>query len=297
MRGRWRWAALASPLALAALLASGWAPGSRVDVTFLAVGHGDAIVITSGGHAALIDGGGVPNGHDTGRRFVLPFLRQRRVDRLDLAALSHAHPDHALGLASVLEEVPTARLWLPADVGRGPLVAALLDASGDAEVHEVEAGDPALEVGAAKVEILGPPGDRTGLGSENDRSLVLLVRHGEVTFLLPGDVEAAGEATIDPGSVTVMKAPHHGSDTSSTPELLGRVTPRHVVFCVGLRNRFHFPKPEVVERYSRLGARCYRTDVDGAITFHSDGHEVTVETVAPRLLHARRQAEVRAEEP
>jgi competence protein ComEC len=197
----------------------------------------------------------------------------------------------------VLEEVPTARLWLPADVGRGPLVAALLDASGDAEVHEVEAGDPALQVGAARLEILGPPGDRAGLGGENDRSLVLLVRHGEVTFLLPGDVEAAGEATIDPGSVTVMKAPHHGSDTSSTPELLARVTPRNVVFCVGLRNRFHFPKPEVVERYRRLGARCYRTDVDGAITFHSDGHEVTVETVAPRLLHARRQAEVRAEEP
>lgn len=284
VRGRWRLGALLAPGALLVVLASALTPRDRLDVTFLSVGHGDAIVLTSGTHAALIDGGGVPNGHDTGRRFVLPFLRQKMVRSLDLVALSHAHPDHALGLASVLEELPTRRLWLPADVGQGPLVAAILDAATGAEATEVEAGDPGMDLGAAHLDILGPPRDRGTLQTENDRSLVLRVRHGGVTFLLTGDLEAPGEAFLDPGQVTVMKAPHHGSNTSSTPELVERAHPRFVVFCVGANNHFRFPRPEIVSRYEALGAQCFRTDVQGAITFHSDGASVTVETHPPAPL-------------
>jgi competence protein ComEC len=143
----------------------------------------------------------------------------------------------------------------------------------------VEVGAAPFELGAARIEVLGPPADRALLESENDRSVVLAVRHGAVSFLLTGDLEEAGEEALRlSGPVTVMKAPHHGSRTSSSPELLARTLPRHVVFCVGRGNRFGFPHPEVVERYEQIGARCYRTDLDGAITFKSDGRDVTVET-------------------
>jgi competence protein ComEC len=64
--------------------------------------------------------------------------------------------------------------------------------------------------------------------------------------------------------------------------LLDRAQPQHVVFCVGRRNRFGFPNEEVVERYRALGAQCWRTDIDGAITFTSDGEHVTVRTFLER---------------
>ena len=280
LKRRWRWLALAAPAALAVHLA-GPRQTDALTVTFLAVGHGDAVVLSSQGHHALIDGGGVPQGHDTGRRFVVPFLRQRRIGRLDLAVLSHAHPDHALGLITTLEEIPVDRLWLPADVGEGPLVRELVAAAGDAQVEEQEAGSTSLQLGAARIEVLGPPLDQSQLVGENDRSIVLLVRHGEVSFLLAGDVEAAGEAALHLGAVTVVKAPHHGSDTSSTPGLVAQTRPKHVVFCVGRRNRFDFPRADVVRRWQAVGAQCHRTDVDGAITFTSDGHDVSVETFNP----------------
>lgn len=291
LRGRWRWAALAAPAAAALhLLTPAW-QATGVDVTFLAVGHGDAIVISSRGQHALVDGGGVPNGHDTGRRFVLPYLRARGATHLALAALSHAHPDHALGLASVLEALPVDRLWLPAGVGRGELVQPLLDAAGPALVEEVAAGDGPLHVGDARVEVLGPAPERGDFDEENDRSLVLRVTHGDVRFLLTGDVEAIAENQLAPGHVTVLKAPHHGSDTSSTPAFVAKTRPRFVVFCVGRNNRFDFPRADVVARWEAAGARCLRTDLDGAITFHSDGHEVTVETFGtPELPRARRPA-------
>lgn len=291
-RGRFRLLALATPLALLLHLAGPVEP-DELKVTFLAVGHGDAVVVSSRGHHALIDGGGVPQGQDTGRRFVLPFLRHQRISRLDLAVLTHAHPDHALGLISTLEEVPAERLWLPAEVGEGPLIDELLAAAGDAHVEEQEAGSASLRLGAARLDVLGPPIDRSQLEGENDRSVVLLLRHQDVTFLLTGDVESAGEQALSVGPVTVVKAAHHGSDTSSTDEFVAKTRPKHVVFCVGLRNRFGFPRPDVVRRWRAIGARCHRTDVDGAITFRSDGRDVTVEPYRP--FQERRARRLRAE--
>jgi competence protein ComEC len=200
------------------------------------------------------------------------------ISRLDLAVLSHPHPDHALGLASTLAQVPTARLWLPAGDTEGPLSRQVVAAAPGAVVEEVEDGHPPLRLGEATVEVLGPPGpeERELLESVNDRSVVLRVRHGDVSVLLAGDVEEAGEAALAErvGPVTVLKAAHHGSRTSSTEALLARTRPRHVVFCVGRRNRYGFPHGEVEARYRTLGSECWRTDLDGAITVESDGQDV-----------------------
>lgn len=275
LRARARWLALVAPAALLLHLA-----GPReapLTVTFLAVGHGDAIVVSSRGHHALIDGGGVPNGSDPGRRVVLPFLKQRRIDALELVALSHAHPDHALGLVTVLDEVPTRRLWLHAGSEEGELLDALLASADEAQVERRAAGSAPFTLGDVTFEVVGPSHEAARLPDENDRSLVLLLKHGEVSFLLTGDIEAAGEADLNVGPVTVMKAPHHGSDTSSTEGFVGKTKPKHVVFCVGRDNRFDFPRRDVVRRWQRAGARCHRTDLDGAITFVSDGRDVTVE--------------------
>jgi competence protein ComEC len=279
-KGKARWLGLLAPAALIFLVVG--SASAPLEVTFLSVGHGDAIVVSSLGEHALIDGGGVPNGTDTGRRFVIPFLKQRRIGRLKLAALSHPHPDHALGLASAMSATGVDRVWLPAGAGDGVLTRLVRAAARGAPVEEVEVGHPPFSLGAATIEILGPPKDRVLLEGVNDQSMVLRVRHQQVTLLLTGDVEAAGEELLSPGDTTVLKAPHHGSRTSSSEAFIGRVKPRHVIFCVGRNNRFGFPHPEVEGRYRASGARCYRTDLDGAVTVKSDGREVTVETFRER---------------
>nr|WP_255449826.1 MULTISPECIES: DNA internalization-related competence protein ComEC/Rec2 [Myxococcaceae] len=270
---------------LAALFLPALAPQPGLRITFLSVGQGDAIVLTSGGESAVVDAGGVPGGADTGERYVLPFLAASGVRRLALAVLSHPHPDHALGLRSVLAKVPTARLWLSADTTDGPLSRAVIAAAGPgAQVEEIEVGHPPFPLGEATLEVLGPPRDRVLLEGANDRSIVLRVRHGAVSVLLAGDVEAEGEAALLPslGPVTVLKAPHHGSRTSSSPALLERLRPRYVVFCVGRDNRFGFPHPEVEARYRQMGTECLRTDIDGAVTLESDGRDVRLVPYLPR---------------
>lgn len=281
--GRWRWLSLAAPAALLAALLPDLPRGS-LEVTFLSVGHGDAIVIRTSAGTALVDAGGVPSGTDTGKRFVVPFLRRHGIERLRLAALSHPHPDHGLGLVSTLREVPTEHLWLAAGTAEGELSEAVRAAAATATVSEVGLGAPAFELGGARLEVLGPPPDNLLLEGVNDRSLVLALRHGQVSFLLTGDIEAAGEEALVEHArgplqrpFTVVKAPHHGSSTSSTPALVEATRPHHVVFCVGRHSRFRFPAAEVVDRWEKVGAHCHRTDVQGAIRFVSDGESVTVQ--------------------
>jgi competence protein ComEC len=285
--GRWRLGGLLAPVAVAvAFLAPLLAPQAPLRITFLSVGQGDGVVLSSRGQHALVDGGGVPGGGDTGTRFVLPFLRHEGINQLELTILSHPHPDHALGLVSALGEVPTKRLWLPAGSTDGPLSRQLVAAAGRAQVEEVQVGWPSFKLGEATLEVLGPPlpEDRELIEGVNDRSVVVLVRHGDVTVLLTGDVEEAGEELLleHVAPVTVLKAAHHGSRTSSTEPFLAKTRPRYVVFCVGRRNRFGFPHPEVVERYRALGSECFRTDEDGAVTLESDGKDVRLQGFLPR---------------
>lgn len=289
-RGRARWGWLLVPTAfLSLVIPSDWG-GEDVVVTFLSVGQGDSTLLEVGRDAVLVDGGGVPGGSDPGERVVIPYLRERHIHRLRLTALSHPHPDHALGLISTLRAVPTEELWLPLGNRDGPLTDALVAAAGRAKVEQVGVGHAPLVLGAARLSILGPPLDSLLLKGVNDRSLILRLEHRNVSFLLPGDVEAAGEEQLPSEPVTVLKAPHHGSSTSSSSTFVRGARPRHVVFCVGRHNRFHFPHRPVVERYTAAGAACYRTDLQGAIRFRSDGESVRVETFVPDVRPSVRTA-------
>lgn len=246
-------------------------------ITFVDVGQGDAALVEApGGHTLLIDGGGSFDGSfDTGERVIEPLLRARGIDRLDLVALSHPHPDHLNGLQRVLERFSVDRLWTSGDDGHNPDYARLLATARRRGVALPVPGPLAL--GALAVTPLGPwLDDRIGAPaglSVNDASLVLRLAFAGRGAIFPGDLEADGEGELvgrrtlgAAVAADVLKVPHHGSKTSSTPELVAAVAPSIAVISLGWQNRFHFPDAGVVARYTARGTQVLRTDRNGAIT-------------------------------
>ncbi|MGA7375497.1 MAG: hypothetical protein WBW36_04060, partial [Candidatus Sulfotelmatobacter sp.] len=73
----------------------------------------------------------------------------------------------------------------------------------------------------------------------------------------------------------LLKVGHHGSATSTTPEILAATKPNFAVISVGFHTSYGLPKPDVLTRLAAAGIHVYRTDLDGAVTFYLDGHSVT----------------------
>jgi competence protein ComEC len=101
---------------------------------------------------------------------------------------------------------------------------------------------------------------------------------GDVSVLIEGDAQQPVErrvAALHHPKVDLLRVGHHGSSNATTPELLATAKPTYAVISCGFRNPFGFPRMDVLTRLEKSGARVYRTDVDGAMTFYLDARGVT----------------------
>jgi competence protein ComEC len=259
-------------------------------VTFLDVGQGDSCLVELPGATLLVDGGGSFDPRfDPGEELIAPWLARHGVRRLDAVVLTHPHPDHANGLAAIVERFPVGEVWTNGAISSLPGLVRLERAAAERKVPVVR--PHSIVVGEGAIEVLHPlEGGEVKVDprwSENDGSIVLRVRYRDRAVLLAGDIEARAEEKLVaegvPLAADVLKAPHHGSPTSSTPEFVAAVHPKWVVFSVGEDNRWHFPGEAVQKRWREMGSELLRTDWDGAITVKIDrAGEISVEKARKR---------------
>jgi competence protein ComEC len=263
------------------------APG-KLEITAIDVGQGDSLLLVSPqGRTMLVDGGGgVGPGSgefDYGEDVVSPYLWSRQLGSLDIVVLTHAHGDHIGGLKRAIENFHPRELW----VGINPETPAVEQLYVEAAAQHVlvrrhVAGDE-LDWGGAHVHVLSPPPDwHPKARPMNDDSLAFLVSFGGTRALLAGDLEKKMERFIAQESpqADLLKVAHHGSATSTTPELLEAVRPHFAVISVGYRNSFGHPRQIVLERLQQNHVITYRTDVEGAVTFLLDGKMVEPHVVS-----------------
>ena len=274
---RWRLIALAA-LAIALVLDAGWWTCDRflcrdLRVTFLSVGEGDAAVVRfPGGRVMLIDGGGSFGGtFDPGERLVAPFLWANKIMHVDYVVVSHPDRDHFGGLIFLTRNFSPAEFWtsgVPSpDVSYEQLLEAVHDAHARSSVCSTAA--PSRIIGGVAVACLWPVPNLTER-RENNQSMVLRLTSREASILFMGDIEAKGEreviATGADLRAAIIKVPHHGSTTSSSPALLAAAHPRIAIVSVGYHNRFHFPSAAVIDRYREAGATVLMTSEAGQVS-------------------------------
>jgi competence protein ComEC len=255
-------------------------------VTFVDVGQGDAAIVElPDGAVWLVDAGGVANARNVAAASAPGKTIERTLavyghDAIDLAIISHPHPDHYLGLAGLT--VPVRELWFSdLTASKSPLpslaeVAEILAARGtrlaSPPLGTWRQAGVELSVWAPRFAAVAGARERAApdpVRSVNDNSLVVTIRYAGRTVLFAGDLEAEGEALLVEagiGEVDVVKVAHHGSRTSSSAALVDATRPELAVISCGVANAFGFPSPAVVERWRQAGTAVERTDLAGAIT-------------------------------
>ena len=258
---------------------------ASLEVTAIDVGQGDSLfVVAPDGQAMLVDAGGpvgragsssavdATHGFDIGEDVVSPYLWSRRLRRLDIVVLTHAHSDHMGGMPAILSNFRPRELW----VGIDPLstaYSALIKQAAELgiTVRHLHSGD-ALNWGGIAVSALSPSSAYENRGAPvNNDSLVLRLDYGRASALLEGDAEAPSErAMLASGEihpVTLLKVGHHGSRTSTTSDFFAAAAPVEAVVSVGRNNTFGHPRADVIQRIAAAHTLLYRTDEFGLAQF------------------------------
>ncbi len=256
---------------------------SGLVVTFFDVGQGDAVFIeTPQGHQILIDGGpDAKVAEKVGRR--MPFWDKT----LDLVILTHPDKDHLDGLIDILESWEVEHvLWtgVETDTRLFEQWTEMLEQEqkGGARVFLVDAPQRArwTKDQSAFMDILYPLENlkKQRPRKTNDTSIVARLVFGSDSFLFSGDITKKVEALLVEQEIDiqseVLKAPHHGSKTSSSESFLEAVKPKLTIIQVGRENRYGHPAEEVIERLRAFRTVILRTDQQGDIVIHSDGDTI-----------------------
>jgi competence protein ComEC len=250
-------------------------------VTHLNVGQGDAAVVElPGSKVLLVDSGGTAFGDfDTGEGIIAPFLRSRKILKVDYLLVSHPRIDHYGGMRTIVNEFAPEEFWAGPSKPKLVRFEDLEDALERARVKRVTLNDrdPCRKIDNVTLCALYPPSENV-----DDVSVVLRLEFGKIRFLFSGDIDKRDERMLQQKSgalrSAVLKVPRHGSATSSTPEFVAAVQPKLTIFSMGRRGAGVASREEVISRYREMGAEILRTDQDGAIVLKTDGQAIRYET-------------------
>ena len=250
-------------LAISLSLLAGPLSAQHLDIRFLNVGQGDAAVIREGGKTALIDAGSGD---------VVAYLRELRIDTLDLVVASHNHADHIGGMTGVFSSTMVRNYLdngVPHTTATYQRTIQAVRASG---AQYLNATSRTITLGDAQIHVIAPPTGR----DHNNSSVGILVEYGEFRALFTGDSELdelgywLSSGTIP--QMHVVKVAHHGSWNGTSAEWVAATQPAVAVISVG-KNSYGHPSAQAIAQWQNAGARVYRTDYDGTVVIlaNTDG--------------------------
>ena len=249
-----------------------------LNILFMYVGQADSTFIKYKDKTMLIDAGNNEDGNN-----IVKFLKSKGISKLDYIVGTHYDEDHIGGLDDIINNFDIGKFYLSNGGELGPNyynlekvakkknLAITIPKVGD----KIDFGDVDMEVMAAS---------KFDGKNDNNASVVIQAKYGSRKYLFMGDLEKQEEAKHKWNEVDVLKAGHHGSNTSSTQEFLNQVKPKYVFVSAGKNNKYRLPNVKVMERIEKTGAKIFRTDVnESSFWLTSNGNDIDIKEVSINL--------------
>ena len=242
------------------------------EVHYLDVGQGLSVLVRSGDHALLYDGG--DRNHSS---FVVAYLKRQGITKLDYLIASHYDADHLSGLIGVLHTTEVDTVLGPDYEHTSKTYTSFQSAVTDAgkTVYHPTAGSD-YQLGDAYFTVVGPIKSYT---DSNNNSIAIRIVNGDNSFLLTGDAETQSEEDMCRSGLNlysdVICPGHHGSSNATTSLLLAYTPPTWAVISVGAGNDYGHPHQATLQRLADAGVTVLRTDEHGTIVARSDGKDIS----------------------
>ncbi len=258
-------------------------------VSVIDVGQGDAMLIeTPNGKKILIDCGsaakdeGFTEKKPEGAANVIPFLKRRNVEQIDVAIATHPNPEHIGGFEQLLEKFPVKNFY---------------DSGFEYNSEIYRNLNAALRRKNIPLKAL-KPGEDINLGPEiyckvlyvnsrpdnvNNASAVIYLQYKDTKFIFPGNIEKNRELEICSNygnslKANFLKVANHGGEESSGKYWLKYVQPEIAVISSGKELRPKYPNEDVVKRLKTNNCKVISTDLNGNVYVVSNGNTLRVYT-------------------
>jgi len=251
---------------------------SSLTVKVLDIGQGDAILIRAGGQTVLVDTGDIEH-----RAKMVEYIKKEGISIIDKVIITHPHADHLGGMPGIIDNFTVGQIYDSGKTGTTALYRQYLSLVNKKNIPftVVTPGTEIIITNEVKLKIFAPDKSLLSDPEVNNSSIVAKLIYNQFSMLLAGDAEKESEALMLKAYAnelrsTVLKAGHHGSNTSSMPEFLKGVGAEAAIISLGANNDYHHPHPSTLKKYEQAKLKVYRTDLDGTVTITSDGKTYTI---------------------
>ena len=248
------------------------------NILFMYVGQADSTLIKYKNKTMLIDAGNNEDGKN-----IVKFLKDKGISKLDYIVGTHYDEDHIGGLDDIIENFYIGKFYLSNGGELGPNYYNLEKAAKkkNLAITIPKVGDK-IDFGDVDMEVMSA--SKFDGKNDNNASIVIQAKYGSRKYLFMGDLEKQEEAKRKWNEVDVLKAGHHGSNTSSTQEFLNQVKPKYVFVSAGKNNKYRLPNVKAMERIEKMGAKIFRTDVnESSFWLTSNGNDIDIKEVSINL--------------